>query len=259
MNTARSESHPWLVRQRRCGEQDDLSSAAFRVATPAQRMQIRMGMNDEALSIAQHEIKFAQFGHPIHQRPDGFHDGMRGRPFGRLGMRCGDGVEQYAEGMFRIGLSQRPKPLDRKFGALPQPFQHAVVREHPGTTIPFPFEWMRVRGSASDPLRIGLADVADDHGALEVVFGDERQTPTFGGGHRLLEDPRGAAFEKSDAPTIGMRTQIAAPGPEQGQRMVHIGRLARAHREQLAHGQIPLISQEFPKVSPQSSARRFDY
>ena len=180
-------------------------------------MQIRMGMSDEALSIAQHEIEFAQFRHSIHQRSDGLDDGKRARAFTRLCMRLGDGVQQYAERMFRIGLSKRPKPPNREFGDVPQPFQYAVVREHPGTTIPLPLEGMRVRASASDSFRIGLADVADDHGALKVVFGDERQTPTFRGGHRFLEDPRGASFEKCNAPAIGMRTQVAAPRPEQGQ------------------------------------------
>src|SRR5438046_1257494 len=107
--------------------------------------------------------------------------------------------------MLAVGRADRPEPSE-----LPALhfLQRAVVREDPMPAPELATDRVRVR----ERLRAARAasDMADREQGLDRIVGEETRERALGGGARLEEYARGSTFVEREAPSVAVRSGLAA-------------------------------------------------
>ncbi|MCY1413926.1 hypothetical protein D9M71_293640 [compost metagenome] len=143
----------------------------------------------------------------------------------RLGERRAYPVEQVAERRFTVGVAHRPVKanLGLKAGQLP------VMGETP--VAPPQFADKGVGIGQADLADIGLADVADNHFALDRITLHQVGDFRFAAGRRVLEHAQATPLVEADAPAIAVGAGAPAPLHQPGKAENDIGRHVGAHAQ----------------------------
>ncbi|MCY1413935.1 hypothetical protein D9M71_293730 [compost metagenome] len=143
----------------------------------------------------------------------------------RFGKRRAYPVEQIAECRFAVGIAHRSVKAD--FGL--ETGQLAVMGEAPVAPPQLADKGMGV--GQADLADIGLADVADDHFALDRVALHQVGNFRFAAGCRVLKYTQPTSFVETDPPAIAMRAGAATTLHQPGKAENDIGRHVGAHAQ----------------------------